>query len=96
LAFALTLNQQDFAALNMKAIVLFRAKRLHEVVQLFDFLLANSDTDMGVLWTNKGNALAELGDRNGALACFDRALAISPEYRSAAMQKSWVAKQLDR
>jgi serine/threonine protein kinase len=96
LDFVLTIDQEDFAALNMKAIVLCRTKRYRESIQLFDFLLANSGTDLEVLWTNKGNALAELEDWKGSLECFDRALAINPTYRSAVSQRSWVAKQLDR
>lgn len=80
----------------MKAIVLCQLKRLHEALPLFDFLLANSATDLDVLWTNKGNALAELGDRKGALECFSRALAINPNYRPAVSQHDLVAKRLLR
>jgi serine/threonine protein kinase len=83
LEFALKLDPDDFATLNMKAIVLCRLKRLNEAVSLFDYLLKNSQTDLDVAWTNKGNALAELGNWRDALVCYGRALDINPNYELA-------------
>lgn len=94
LKFLLALNREDFAALNLEAVVLCRAKRFEEAIERFDLLLANGGSELDVVWTNKGMALAELGDLDGASACFDQALAINPEYQSAIALRSWAAERL--
>jgi tetratricopeptide (TPR) repeat protein len=94
LDFALMLNSDDLATVNMKAIVLCRSGRQREAIPLFDMLLANSTTDMDVLWANKGNALAELGKWSDALSCYDRALAVNPNYAPARSQHDLVVREL--
>jgi tetratricopeptide (TPR) repeat protein len=61
-----------------------------------DLLLENASTDMDVFWTNKGRALAELGNWSAALECFDRALQVNSNYGAALSQRAFALKQLQK
>jgi serine/threonine protein kinase len=91
---ALMLDPQDWASMNMKAVALCRAGRQREAIPIFDMLLKTEATELDVVWTNKGNALAELGNLEEALTCYERAILENPNYASAQRQREWVAKQL--
>ncbi len=47
-------------------------------------------------WNNKGNTLARLGHFDEALACYERALEIDPDYRGAWVNKGYVLTKLGR
>ena len=93
---ALMLDPDDLSTINVKAVALCRLNRQREAIPLFDSLLAVGPAEADVLWTNKGNALAELGDWKSALACFERALAVNSGYEPARSQRAVTLRQLDR
>jgi serine/threonine protein kinase len=96
LEIALRLNPQDRASFNMKAVALCRAGRQGEAIPMFDVLLNEGSTDPDVVWTNKGNALAELEKLEDALACFEQALKLNANYAPARRQREWVMNALVR
>jgi tetratricopeptide (TPR) repeat protein len=93
---ALCLDPQDRASFNMKAVALCRAGRQSEAIPMFDVLLNEGSTDPDVVWTNKGNALAELGKLERALACFEQALKLNTNYAPARRQREWVMNALEQ
>ena len=50
------------------------------------FSRRNKDDDY-VAWNNKGYALAELGQHEEAIECYDKAIRIDPEYYNAWFNK---------
>jgi tetratricopeptide (TPR) repeat protein len=90
---ALTFDPEDFASLNMKAVTLCRCGRQREAIPIFDRLLQTEATGLDVLWTNKGIALAELGEWREALVCCERAIAVNANYAPARKQKEWLIRR---
>jgi tetratricopeptide (TPR) repeat protein len=91
---ALRLNPADFSSLNLKAVALCRSGRQREAIPMFDILLQGDGTDLDVIWTNKGNALSELGSWREALECYECAIAENPNYAPAQRRRQWVINQL--
>ena len=91
----LAADPYDLEALNTKAVGLCKAQRQGEAIPIFDSLLAQCEAQGDVLWTNKGNALLELGHAARAIECFERALAINGQYVSAILQMEVAQRQLE-
>jgi serine/threonine protein kinase len=90
---ALMLDAEDAASLNMKAIALCRCGRQRDAISIFDRLLLGL-TRLDVVWTNKGNALAELRQWHEALNCYEHAIRANPNYAPAREQRQRIIEYL--
>ncbi|MCY4552005.1 MAG: tetratricopeptide repeat protein [Defluviicoccus sp.] len=78
-----------------RAAALHRDGRLGEAVAAYRALLAGDPGNAGV-WHNMGVALAGAGDAEAALAAFDRALDLSPDYLHARVNRGGALQALGR
>ncbi len=76
---AYTLAPSDVIILNAIGLCLLLQNRVAESIKVYDAALA-IDPDLPQSHYNKGDALASLGDFEGARRCFERALRIYPDY----------------
>jgi serine/threonine protein kinase len=90
----LTLDPEDVASLNMKAVALCRSGRQRDAIPIFDILLRTEAIELDIVWTNKGNALGELGNWHEALACYECAITANPSYAPAQRQRAWIMSRL--
>jgi tetratricopeptide (TPR) repeat protein len=78
----------------MKGVALCRSNRQEEAIKIFDLLLQAEATELDVVLTNKGNAFGELGNWHAALACYERAISVNPNYAPAQRQLAWIMNRL--
>jgi tetratricopeptide (TPR) repeat protein len=76
--------------INEKAAALCRMDRPAEAIPLFDLLTKSQIDEIYVVWANRGQALAELERWDEALASFDRAIEINPDYLPASKMRAWL------
>lgn len=75
---AIDLEPQDIILFNEQADLLKRLKRYPEAIALYDKIIAKEPKAW--LYSNRGNAKSELGDNKGALADYDSAIRINPQF----------------
>ncbi|MCK9267865.1 MAG: tetratricopeptide repeat protein, partial [Alkaliphilus sp.] len=59
-------------------------------------LLAGCSSETAESWHYKGMALFQEGKYTEAIECFDKAIAIDPNYTSVWNTKGWALKELER
>jgi tetratricopeptide (TPR) repeat protein/S1-C subfamily serine protease len=73
-----SLKPQDIILLNEQAHLLRRLKRYPEVIAIYDKIIA--EEPKAWIYSNRGIAKAGLGDNKGALADYNTAISINPQY----------------
>ena len=91
----LQIHPEDVEALDNLAVVFLGMRRLPRAIQIYERLLALDSTRVSA-HANLGTALALSGEPNRALAAFDRALDLEPEFAPAHMGLARVYGQLGR
>jgi tetratricopeptide (TPR) repeat protein/S1-C subfamily serine protease len=75
---AIELEPQDIILLNEQAYLLRRLKRYPEVIAIYDKFIAKEPKAW--VYSNRGIAKVGLGDNKGALADYNTAIRINPQY----------------
>ena len=83
----LALKSDDTIAWSNKAIALTNLKRCDEAVRAVDHALAKDEKN-AALWYHKARCGAAQGDRGGALKSLEKALALDPKLKTAALTES--------
>ena len=82
---ALELELNDQILLNQKASVLSELKKYLEAIAIYnDLIRTKSDA---YAYYNRGVAKSALGNKQGAIADYDRAIAINPQYANAYLNR---------
>jgi tetratricopeptide (TPR) repeat protein/S1-C subfamily serine protease len=78
---AISLEPQDTILINQKAQLLSKLKRDPEAIKIYDRLIERDPKSS--FYINRGNAKTRLGDKKGAMADYDMAIRIAPQYVKA-------------
>jgi tetratricopeptide (TPR) repeat protein/S1-C subfamily serine protease len=78
---AILLEPSDSILLNAKAILLTRKKRAQEAIEIYDAIISRRQEAYAYL--NRGIVKSTLGQKQSAIADYDRAITINPNYAEA-------------
>ncbi|MCQ1535682.1 tetratricopeptide repeat protein [Methanosarcina sp. KYL-1] len=88
-------DPEDATALFQKAVLLYKATRHEDALQLTESLLGIAPEDYRV-WYNRGVILSEMGRLEDALEAYDRTIELDPSFQVAGDNKGVVLAKLGR
>ncbi len=89
---AISLEPQDIILLNQKAILLEDLKRYPESIAIYDSIIAKEPKTWA--YSNRGNAKSDLGDKKGAIADYNLAIELNPQFAVAYTNRGFVKSDL--
>jgi tetratricopeptide (TPR) repeat protein/S1-C subfamily serine protease len=82
----------DINLLNEKANLLGELKQYSNAIEIYNQIIARGEKSW--VYSNRGNIKAESGDKKGAIADYDRAIAIDSQYTAAYSSRGIVKSEL--
>jgi tetratricopeptide (TPR) repeat protein/S1-C subfamily serine protease len=89
---AISLEPQDIILLNQKAILLEELKRYPESIATYDSIIAKEPKTWA--YSNRGNAKSDSGDKKGAIADYNLAIELNPQFAVAYTNRGFVKSNL--
>jgi tetratricopeptide (TPR) repeat protein/S1-C subfamily serine protease len=89
---ALRLEQNDLILLNQKALLLYDKKQYKGAIAIYDAMIGNQPELY--IYINRGNAKSALGQKQEAIADYDLAISINPNYVDCYVNRGTVKFQL--
>jgi tetratricopeptide (TPR) repeat protein/S1-C subfamily serine protease len=89
---AIDLEPQDIILFNEQADLLKHLKRYSAAIAIYDKIIAKEPKAW--IYSNRGNAKSDLGDNKGALADYDTAIRINPQYAKSYSNRGGLKAEL--
>jgi tetratricopeptide (TPR) repeat protein/S1-C subfamily serine protease len=78
---AIQLEKNDLTLLNEKGLILCRYKKYPDAIAIYDLIIRKQPGSSA--YNNRGNAKSDLGNKQAAIADYDRAIQLNPNHANA-------------